>query len=93
MGLRAVHPEAPRCSSYAASAWTSATATSTPSPVKDTCFDYRTNGFAKNEGMRIDLALATPTLLRRCRTAPYADTPRRWPIPSDHIPLVVSFAP
>jgi exodeoxyribonuclease III len=63
-----------------------------PEPGHYSWFDYRTNGFAKHEGMRIDLALATPTLLRRCLTAHYDDTPRRWPIPSDHIPLVVTFS-
>lgn len=53
-------------------------------------FDYRTGGFGRNEGMRIDLALASDGLLARCRDARYDDAPRRWDGPSDHVPLVVT---
>ncbi len=56
-------------------------------------WDYRTNGFQRKEGMRIDLALATAPLAERCVSAHYDHGPRRWEVPSDHAPLVVRFSP
>ncbi len=53
-------------------------------------FDYRTGGFSRNEGMRIDLALASEGLAARCRSVDYDDGPRGWETPSDHVPLVVT---
>lgn len=55
-------------------------------------WDYRTNGFQRREGMRIDLALATEPLAARCVSAHYDHGPRRWEVPSDHAPLVVRFS-
>jgi exodeoxyribonuclease-3 len=54
-------------------------------------WDYRTNGFQRGEGMRIDLALANASLASRCVSAHYDHGPRRWQVPSDHAPLVVRF--
>jgi exodeoxyribonuclease III len=62
-----------------------------PEPGHYSWFDYRTNGFARGEGMRIDLALATEVLASRCVSADYDHTPRRWAVPSDHVPLVAAF--
>lgn len=54
-------------------------------------YDYRTNGFARGEGMRIDLVLATPTLAERCVSVVHDDKPRGWESPSDHVPVVATF--
>ena len=55
-------------------------------------FDYRTGGFAKNEGMRIDLVLATAPMLARCTEVRIDHAPRKWDGPSDHVPVVATFA-
>ena len=56
-----------------------------------TWFDYRTGGFAKNEGMRIDLVLATAPMLARNSSTRIDHTPRKWDGPSDHVPVVATF--
>lgn len=56
-----------------------------------TWFDYRTGGFVKNEGMRIDLVLATDPMLRRSTYVRLDHTPRKWDGPSDHVPVVATF--
>jgi exodeoxyribonuclease-3 len=56
-----------------------------------TWFDYRTGGFAKNEGMRIDLVLATAPMLARNASTRIDLAPRRWDGPSDHAPVVAMF--
>lgn len=56
-----------------------------------TWFDYRTGGFAKNEGMRIDLVLATAPMLARCTGVRIDYGPRKWDGPSDHAPVIATF--
>jgi exodeoxyribonuclease-3 len=57
-----------------------------------TWFDYRTNGFARNEGLRIDLALASRGLVDRVVAVKHDHVPRSWDVPSDHAPVVVTLA-
>ena len=55
-------------------------------------WDYRQLGFQKNKGMRIDHIMLSETLAQRC-TACFVDrTPRKWPQPSDHAPVVADIA-
>ncbi|MBX7081185.1 MAG: exodeoxyribonuclease III [Nannocystaceae bacterium] len=54
-------------------------------------YDYRTGGFGRNEGLRIDLVLATEVLARRCTAVTHDATPRGWDTPSDHVPVVARF--
>ena len=56
-----------------------------------TWFDYRTNGFLRNEGMRIDHVYATEPLASRCTKVVHDAEPRSWDAPSDHLPVVASF--
>jgi exodeoxyribonuclease-3 len=55
-----------------------------------TWFDYRTGGFGRNEGLRIDLVLASSGLLGRVVDVAHDHTPRGWDVPSDHVPVVVT---
>lgn len=56
-----------------------------------TWFDYRTNGFLRNEGMRIDHVYATEPLASRCTKVVHDAEPRSWDVPSDHLPVVATF--
>lgn len=56
-----------------------------------TWFDYRTNGFDRNEGMRIDHVYATPPLATRCVRVVHDGAPRSWDVPSDHVPVTAHF--
>ncbi len=54
-------------------------------------WDYRSGGFDKNMGLRIDLVLTSTLLSEQC-TASYVDPePRGWERPSDHAPVVAEF--
>lgn len=55
-------------------------------------WDYRAAGFRRNLGLRIDLALASPALAATCLAAHIDREPRGWERPSDHAPVVASFA-
>jgi exodeoxyribonuclease-3 len=56
-------------------------------------WDYRVGAFRRNLGMRIDHIWVSEPLARRC-TACWIDTePRRLERPSDHTPVVATFAP
>jgi exodeoxyribonuclease-3 len=55
-----------------------------------TWYDYRTGGFGRNQGLRIDLVLATSSLAPRCTKVEHDQTPRTWNVPSDHVPVVVT---
>lgn len=59
-------------------------------PGHFTWFDYRTGGFGRNEGLRIDLALASAGLIDRVVAVTHDHTPRGWDVPSDHVPVVVT---
>lgn len=52
-------------------------------------WDYRMGAFKKNRGLRIDLALMTPSLLERCTAVTIDKRPRELERPSDHAPVVV----
>ena len=55
-------------------------------------WDYRSAGFRRNAGLRIDLILTSKAMTDRC-TACYVDKePRAWERPSDHTPVVAEFA-
>lgn len=56
-------------------------------------YDYRTGGFARHEGLRIDLVLASASLAARCTAVVHDDVPRGWDTPSDHVPVVATFEP
>ena len=55
-------------------------------------WDYRMLGFQKNRGMRIDLILASQPLLPQVTACTIDRTPRKWPKPSDHTPVVLTLA-
>jgi len=54
-------------------------------------WDYRQMGFRRNAGLRIDHVLASDALKSRCRSCVVDKTPRGWPQPSDHAPVVAEF--
>ena len=54
-----------------------------------TWWDYRQGSFARNKGLRIDLALATEDTDERIRKCHVDDKPRGNDSPSDHTPVVV----
>jgi exodeoxyribonuclease-3 len=54
-------------------------------------WDYRAGAFRKNQGLRIDLILATRALAERCTGAEIDVEPRRGDKPSDHTPVVAVF--
>jgi exodeoxyribonuclease III len=54
-------------------------------------WDYRQGAYRRNNGLRIDLVLATPALASRCRSCSIDREPRAWEKPSDHAPCTASF--
>jgi exodeoxyribonuclease-3 len=50
------------------------------------------NAFRRDRGLRIDLVLVTAELVERARTCRVDRVPRGWEKPSDHAPVVASFA-
>lgn len=56
-----------------------------------TWFDYRTNGFERNRGLRIDHVYATAPLVERCTKVVHDGAPRGWDTPSDHLPVTAWF--
>lgn len=61
-------------------------------PGQYTWFDYRTGGFSRGEGMRIDHVYATPPMAARCTRVVHDPEPRGWDVPSDHLPVTATFA-
>lgn len=55
-------------------------------------WDYRAAAFRRNLGFRIDHILVTPPAAARCTTVTLERELRRRPKPSDHIPVVATFA-
>ncbi len=51
-------------------------------------WDYRQNSFARNRGLRIDIALATPKTVANTTECLIDDRPRGNESPSDHAPVV-----
>ncbi len=54
-------------------------------------WDYRGGGFRRNHGLRIDLILASESLIKTCKASSIDKTPRAWERPSDHTPVVAEF--
>ena len=52
-------------------------------------WDYRLKAFERGWGLRIDLALLSPTLAKRCTASTIDITPRKRERPSDHAPVIV----
>jgi len=55
-------------------------------------WDYRRGAFRKNEGLRIDYVLASEPLSKRCTAAWIDPEPRKRENPSDHTPVLATFA-
>ena len=54
-------------------------------------WDYRAGSFRKNNGLRIDLILASDSLKKTCIRSWIDKTPRKLEQPSDHTPVVAEF--
>ena len=54
-------------------------------------WDYRTDGFSRNEGLRIDLILASSSMLNSAVNCTIDETPRKLERPSDHTPVIAEF--
>jgi exodeoxyribonuclease-3 len=55
-------------------------------------WDYRAGAFRRNQGLRIDLMLASAPLSQMCVGCRIDKEPRTWERPSDHVPVVAEFA-
>lgn len=51
-------------------------------------WDYRSGGFDKNMGLRIDLILVSQLLTEQCIASYIDPEPRAWERPSDHAPVI-----
>ena len=64
-----------------------------PQPEKTySWWDYRGPAFRRNQGLRIDLMLASGALSQTCLSCRIDKEPRGWERPSDHVPVVAEFA-
>ena len=54
-------------------------------------WDYRGGGFRRNQGLRIDLVLASLALSDKCKSSVIDTIPRTWERPSDHTPVIAEF--
>jgi exodeoxyribonuclease-3 len=54
-------------------------------------WDYRAGAFRRNQGLRIDLVLASRALSQTCSGCRIDKEPRGWERPSDHVPVVAEF--
>ena len=54
-------------------------------------WDFRTNAFPKNEGLRIDHIWTSESLAQKCKNAWIDKEPRGWERPSDHTTVVAEF--
>ena len=62
-------------------------------PASFSWWDYRAGAFRRNRGLRIDLMLASRALAERCTGASIDREPRSWERPTDHAPVLATFAP
>lgn len=60
-----------------------------PETAQFTWWDYRGGHFHKNLGLRIDLGLLSPELVKRCQRCGIDRSFRKGPKPSDHAPLLL----
>jgi exodeoxyribonuclease-3 len=61
-------------------------------PASFTWWDYRQAAFRRNLGLRIDHVLASERLAARCQSCAVDVAPRRAERPSDHAPVIATFA-
>ena len=54
-------------------------------------WDYRTKGYDRNEGLRIDLILSTSAMLDIADTCTIDESPRKLERPSDHTPVIAEY--
>ncbi len=54
-------------------------------------WDFRTNAFSRNEGLRIDYVWVSDSLMASCKKAWIDVVPRGWERPSDHTPAIAEF--
>jgi exodeoxyribonuclease-3 len=54
-------------------------------------WDYRKLSFPKNDGLRLDLVYATPSVARKCTAASIDRNERKGQQPSDHAPVLATF--
>jgi exodeoxyribonuclease-3 len=54
-------------------------------------WDYRKLSFPKNDGLRLDLIYATPSVARKCTGASIDRNERKGQQPSDHAPVLATF--
>ena len=54
-------------------------------------WDYRSGGFQKNRGLRIDLILSSLLLSECCTSCVIDKEPRGWERPSDHAPVIAEY--
>jgi exodeoxyribonuclease-3 len=62
------------------------------SPQEYTFWDYQAGAWQRNNGIRIDHFLLSPTLADRCLSCRIDRTPRGWDKPSDHTPLILELS-
>ncbi|MFV0389591.1 MAG: exodeoxyribonuclease III [Pyrinomonadaceae bacterium] len=62
-----------------------------PSLNEFSWWDFRTNAFSRNEGLRIDYVWASQALMKLCSKSYIDQVPRGWERPSDHTPVVSEF--
>lgn len=62
-----------------------------PAASEYSWWDYRMNGFARNNGLRIDYVMATTALSRKAISARIDKAERATERPSDHVPVIVDF--
>jgi exodeoxyribonuclease-3 len=62
-------------------------------PASFSWWDYRAGAFRRNRGLRIDLMLASRALAKRCTGSCIDREPRTWERPTDHAPVLATFAP
>lgn len=61
-------------------------------PESFSWWDYRQGGFRRNQGLRIDLILASQVAAEQCVACHIDKTPRGWERPSDHAPVIAEFS-
>jgi len=54
-------------------------------------WDYRQLAFPRNDGLRLDLILATPPLADKCSAVTIDRDERKGQKPSDHVPVIATF--